>query len=138
MGNTHRLQDPQSRTSVSYHFDIPRSPRCAFSTPLTSAATLLQPSVKTGAFQEASEKGVLAKFSSLCQLATLLTWLCLFSSYCLQTLSTEHQGRSQDEKKNHCKLDHSKSVKILAWTQLLFPPSFTTKATQFTREVIKA
>lgn len=32
---------------------------------------------------------------------SLSIWLCLFSSYCLQILSTEHQGRSQDGKKQN-------------------------------------
>lgn len=94
------------RTAGSLIQDIhillyPHSPRCVFThLHCNTAAVFCQE--KTKASQETSEMGRLSKFSSLCQLVTrsLIIWLCLFPSYCLQVLSTEHQSRSQDEKKS--------------------------------------
>lgn len=77
------------------------SPRSVFTYLHCSTAAAFCQS-KTKASQETSEMGILSKFSSLCQSATLsfIIWLCLFPSYCLQVLRTEHQSRSQDEKKS--------------------------------------
>lgn len=53
------------------------------------------------------------------------------------TAKKEPNQKPQTKKPNHYKLDHSNSLKILAWTQILFPPSFTSIDNNFTGEVIK-
>lgn len=98
-GNTYKLQGHSFRTSVFYGTHTPPD-ECFHLPQLQHCYCFYQRKAK--ASQETSEMGILSKFSSLCQSATLsfIIWLCLFPSYCLQVLSTEHQSRIQDEKKS--------------------------------------
>lgn len=97
---------------------------------------------KTKASQETSEMGILSKFSSLCQSATLpfIIWLCLFPSslptvYRYSVLNIKEEAKM---KKNHCKLDHSNSLKTWPVLKIFFPPGLTNMDTNFTGKVIKA